>query len=144
MVLDKRYLIWRLYKARIRVKRKILSRLYLDRFRTSDRAIIEAGVSRSGTTWLGDVIARQINGRIMFEPFNSNKVQASCGTLSLSLSTNFISCPRIPMSEMESIMFSGGFKLLQERGMEHAKQVNLILHFHILTSQEIHSTCPEC
>jgi hypothetical protein len=34
-----------------------------------------AGTARSGTTWLGDLIASQLSCRILFEPFNPNLVQ---------------------------------------------------------------------
>ncbi|HET9905482.1 MAG TPA: sulfotransferase [Anaerolineales bacterium] len=38
------------------------------------RSILVAGTARSGTTWLGDLIASQINCRILFEPFNPHLV----------------------------------------------------------------------
>lgn len=34
-----------------------------------------AGTARSGTTWLGDLIASQLPSRILFEPFNPRQVQ---------------------------------------------------------------------
>ncbi len=34
-----------------------------------------AGAARSGTTWLGDIIAAQLNCRTMFEPFHSRLVE---------------------------------------------------------------------
>jgi hypothetical protein len=34
-----------------------------------------AGTARSGTTWLGDILAWQLHGRIMFEPFHARKVK---------------------------------------------------------------------
>ncbi|MDQ3005899.1 MAG: sulfotransferase, partial [Chloroflexota bacterium] len=37
-------------------------------------SILVAGAARSGTTWLGDLIASQIPCRILFEPFNPNLV----------------------------------------------------------------------
>ena len=33
-----------------------------------------SGTARSGTTWLGDLIASQIPSRILFEPFNRDLV----------------------------------------------------------------------
>ena len=38
------------------------------------KSILVAGTARSGTTWLGDLIASQIPSRIMFEPFNPDLV----------------------------------------------------------------------
>ena len=38
------------------------------------RSILVAGTARSGTTWLGDLIATQIPSRILFEPFNPDLV----------------------------------------------------------------------
>jgi hypothetical protein len=38
--------------------------------------MIIAGTARSGTTWLGEIIASQVNCRMMFEPFQPNKVRA--------------------------------------------------------------------
>jgi hypothetical protein len=38
------------------------------------RSILVAGTARSGTTWLGDLIASQIPSRILFEPFNPDHV----------------------------------------------------------------------
>jgi hypothetical protein len=35
-----------------------------------------AGTARSGTTWLGELIASQVNCRVMFEPFQPRKVAA--------------------------------------------------------------------
>jgi len=33
-----------------------------------ERSVIVAGVGRSGTTWLGDVVSHMINARVVFEP----------------------------------------------------------------------------
>jgi hypothetical protein len=38
------------------------------------RSILVAGTARSGTTWLGDLIASQLPSRILFEPFNPDLV----------------------------------------------------------------------
>ena len=38
------------------------------------RSILVAGTARSGTTWLGDLIASQIPSRILFEPFHPDLV----------------------------------------------------------------------
>ncbi len=37
------------------------------------RSVIVAGVGRSGTTWLGDVVSRMINARVIFEPCLTDK-----------------------------------------------------------------------
>ena len=39
------------------------------------RSIMVAGTARSGTTWLGDLIAAQIPCRVMFEPFHPELVK---------------------------------------------------------------------
>lgn len=41
-----------------------------------NRSIFVVGTARSGTTWLGDIIASQISCRSMFEPFNPDLVIA--------------------------------------------------------------------
>lgn len=38
------------------------------------RSILVAGTARSGTTWLGDLIASQLPSRILFEPFHPDLV----------------------------------------------------------------------
>lgn len=40
-----------------------------------NKSIMIAGTGRSGTTWLGDLIASQIRCRVMFEPFNPDLVR---------------------------------------------------------------------
>lgn len=48
------------------------------------KTIILAGSGRSGTTWLGDIIAADWRFRIIFEPFNPRKVpQAKAANISL-------------------------------------------------------------
>lgn len=59
-----------------RVKRLVCSQLYWDPNRDLHRSFLVAGTARSGTTWLGDILAAQINGRVMFEPFQARKVNA--------------------------------------------------------------------
>ena len=46
------------------------SRFYLNPNPSLHKSILVAGTARSGTTWLGDLIAAQIPCRILFEPFN--------------------------------------------------------------------------
>jgi hypothetical protein len=38
--------------------------------------MIVAGTARSGTTWLGEIVASQVSCRVMFEPFQPDKVRA--------------------------------------------------------------------
>jgi hypothetical protein len=52
----------------------ISSRMYLNPDIDTKKNIFVAGTARSGTTWLGDVIASQMPCRIMFEPFNPDLV----------------------------------------------------------------------
>jgi len=42
---------------------------YVDLGESPDDTIVVAGTARSGTTWIGDVVARATNSRIIFEPF---------------------------------------------------------------------------
>lgn len=53
---------------------EIASRFYLNPEADSQKSILVAGTARSGTTWLGDLIASQIPSRILFEPFNPDLV----------------------------------------------------------------------
>jgi hypothetical protein len=50
------------------------SRFYINPGPDLRRSIMVAGTARSGTTWLGDLIASQIPSRILFEPFNPDLV----------------------------------------------------------------------
>lgn len=50
------------------------SRFYFNPDPDLRRSILVAGTARSGTTWLGDLIASQIPSRILFEPFNRDLV----------------------------------------------------------------------
>jgi len=50
------------------------SRFYFNPNPDISRSILVAGTARSGTTWLGDLIASQIPSRILFEPFNPDLV----------------------------------------------------------------------
>jgi hypothetical protein len=50
------------------------SRLYVNPDPDVRKSILVAGTARSGTTWLGDLIAMQIPCRVMFEPFNPDLV----------------------------------------------------------------------
>jgi len=44
--------------------------LYLDLNHDPDRAILVVGSGRSGTTWLAELLSRQLRARLVFEPFH--------------------------------------------------------------------------
>ncbi len=67
---------WLHLRWRKHVIHPICRRLYRDRERDAHRSIFVAGTGRSGTTWLADIIASQLTGRVLFEPFHSRYVQA--------------------------------------------------------------------
>jgi hypothetical protein len=54
---------------------KICSKIYLDVNRDIDKCMLVAGSGRSGTTWLANIISRQMPCRIMFEPFHSMHIR---------------------------------------------------------------------
>jgi hypothetical protein len=70
-----RYLKFRFSKGYRKLIRLVCSRLYRDDDGDISKSILIAGAARSGTTWLGDIIASQIPCRIMFEPFHSKLVK---------------------------------------------------------------------
>ena len=55
-------------------RRVVYSKIYRDGNSETDRSIIVAGTARSGTTWLGELIASQTRCRMMFEPFHAELV----------------------------------------------------------------------
>jgi hypothetical protein len=57
-----------------RVVQEVTSRIYVNPEADTRKSILVAGTARSGTTWLGDIIASQIPSRILFEPFNPDLV----------------------------------------------------------------------
>lgn len=59
-----------------RVLTTLFRRVYRDVNGDINRSIIIAGVGRSGTTWLANIIASQLPCRIMWEPFNPHTVEA--------------------------------------------------------------------
>lgn len=65
----KRIVFWQRWLSR-RVVQLIGSRFYLNPDPDMRQSILVAGTARSGTTWLGDLIASQLPSRILFEPFN--------------------------------------------------------------------------
>lgn len=76
MAVTTRYLKWRARKFSKRIVRAVCSRLYKDIHLDISRSILVAGAGRSGTTWLADIIASQIPCRIMFEPFDTRRIEA--------------------------------------------------------------------
>ena len=59
---------------RRRIIQQIGSRFYINPDADLDKSIVVAGTARSGTTWLGDLIASQVPCRILFEPFHPELV----------------------------------------------------------------------
>lgn len=57
-----------------KIQKKICSKLYIDFSDNYRDTILLAGTGRSGTTWIQDIINYKNNYRIVFEPFNSRKV----------------------------------------------------------------------
>jgi hypothetical protein len=57
-----------------RAVQEIGSRFYVNPDSDLRKSILVAGTARSGTTWLGDLIASQIPSRILFEPFHPELV----------------------------------------------------------------------
>ena len=57
-----------------RAIQEIASRFYINPNPSLKKSIFLAGTARSGTTWLGDLIAANLSCRILFEPFNPNLV----------------------------------------------------------------------
>lgn len=57
-----------------RAVQELGSRFYINPDSDLRKSILVAGTARSGTTWLGDLIASQLPSRILFEPFNPTLV----------------------------------------------------------------------
>lgn len=66
---------WRNKKTGRHIWRRFRGLLYYDRYPDLYRTTLVAGTARSGTTWLGEIVASQITGRIIFEPFNTNRIK---------------------------------------------------------------------
>jgi hypothetical protein len=69
--------------AALRARKRIISTfcrmLYRDTQEDIKKCIFLAGVARSGTTWIADIIRSQIPCRLIWEPFNPHRVRAfSC------------------------------------------------------------------
>ena len=60
--------------VRRRIIQQVGSRFYINPDPSLDKSILVAGTARSGTTWLGDLIASQVPCRILFEPFHPGLV----------------------------------------------------------------------
>jgi hypothetical protein len=60
--------------VRRRILQQVASRFYINPDPSLDNSILVAGTARSGTTWLGDLIASQVPSRILFEPFHPGLV----------------------------------------------------------------------
>lgn len=69
----KRVQFWsrKLYR---RAVQELGSRFYINPDPDLRKSILVAGTARSGTTWLGDLLAAQLPSRILFEPFNPELV----------------------------------------------------------------------
>ena len=67
---------WKTERLMRRVRCRVLRRLFTDVQRDPAASIIVAGVARSGTTWLAELLRSQASLRIMFEPFNTRNVEA--------------------------------------------------------------------
>jgi hypothetical protein len=71
----RRPLTWGVRKGTRRLARVVRGALYRDADRDPRNSILVAGTARSGTTWLGDILSRQLHGRVMFEPFHPGKIE---------------------------------------------------------------------
>jgi hypothetical protein len=58
-----------------RLRRAVYRHLYVDRDRDPSASVVVAGSARSGTTWLGDVIADAAHARVVFEPLHHELVR---------------------------------------------------------------------
>ena len=67
-------LAWRIRRGGRRAYRAFCRKLYRDSLGSQVRTVIVAGAARSGSTWLGDLIASQLPTRVMFEPFYARVV----------------------------------------------------------------------
>lgn len=58
-----------------RLRRALYRHVYLDRNPDPGASILVAGSARSGTTWIGDLLADATRSRVVFEPFNHELVR---------------------------------------------------------------------
>jgi hypothetical protein len=69
-----RYLKFSLTKSYRKLVSKVILRIYQDNVGGVEKSVFVVGSARSGTTWLANLIASQLNSRLMFEPFNPDLV----------------------------------------------------------------------
>lgn len=65
-----------LIRSRKRLLNAACRRLYRENNHDIRNTFVLAGVARSGTTWLSDLIKSQIRCRVMWEPFNPHRMKA--------------------------------------------------------------------
>lgn len=65
---------FRIRRAERRLRRAIYRHLYRDRDPSPGASIVVAGSARSGTTWIGDLLAEAACARVVFEPFHHELV----------------------------------------------------------------------
>jgi hypothetical protein len=75
MARPKQYFRWQIDRFLRPSRRAVLRHLYKDNNRRMEDSILVAGTARSGTTWLGDLLAGT-DGRVLFEPFHPGKISA--------------------------------------------------------------------
>jgi hypothetical protein len=63
-------------KGRRRIARTFYATYYRDQHHETARCVLVAGTARSGTTWVGEILAAQRPCRVMFEPFQPHMVAA--------------------------------------------------------------------
>lgn len=61
--------MWRRVRFHARRATRFVWPRYVDLGASPGDTIVVAGTARSGTTWIGDVVAQATNSRIIFEPF---------------------------------------------------------------------------
>ena len=70
---------WMVLRVKKRLRFALMKRLLREPDSSLERAILIAGTARSGTTWLAEMIARQVPARLMFEPFHRDEIEALSG-----------------------------------------------------------------
>ncbi|MEJ2539639.1 MAG: sulfotransferase [Gemmatimonadota bacterium] len=69
-------LAWRLDRTVRNARSRIVKHLYQDHAGGPEQAILVAGMARSGTTWLAEMLVSHLHARLMFEPFHHRSVGA--------------------------------------------------------------------
>jgi hypothetical protein len=67
--------MYRAERVARRLRRALCRHVYFDRNRDPGASILVAGSARSGTTWLGDLLAHATRARVVFEPFHHELVE---------------------------------------------------------------------